>query len=212
LPSGYAGDAIEAVLSSLKVGPKGEFETTAEYNSRVASLRPARTFSFWLDRPIQRRYDPDQQILRISIPTACVYGEYKANCNVASLSIKFVESRDGAYVGTNTFGASTVVSRVARRTYALFLKRSRLSVDFALPMQPEQARLAKDGVDVLVTVGPSTDTTIPLVLEGWTSSSATLSSPLESRDGYEYLTLPPIAVWLANRASGQIFAKYDTLP
>jgi hypothetical protein len=79
-------------------------------------------------------------------------------------------------------------------------------------MQPEQAPAKKDGVDVLVTVGPGTDTVAPFVIEGSSSSSATLASPLDSRETYQYITLPLVTAWLANRASGQVFAKYDATP
>ena len=212
LPTNYPGDAIEAVVASLKTGAKGEFETTTQYNSRVASIRPNRTYSFWLDREIVRRYDADRQILKISVPTGCVYVGDNADCNVASLAVKFVESKDAQYVGTNAFGASTVVSSVRRNTYALFLKRSTLSVDFDLSMQPEQARATKTDVDVLVTVGPGTETAWPFVIEGSSSSSATLASPLDSHEAYQYITLPLVTAWLASRASGQIFAKYDAMP
>src|SRR5687768_13234810 len=47
----YSGDPIEIVVFRLKPYPKDAFETTAEYNARVAAVRPtpARAYSFWLD-------------------------------------------------------------------------------------------------------------------------------------------------------------------
>jgi hypothetical protein len=209
LPADYPGDPIEGVILSLNAGPKGEFETTTDYNARVASARPNRTFSFWLDRPIARRYDADSQTLKISIPTGCSYIGYTANCNAMSLGVKFVELNDGQFVGTNAFGASTVVKKVHRKTYAVFLKKYALSLDFELRMPPEQARLVKDGVDVLITVGPSSDTSKPVVVDGRSSSSATISSPLDSYEEYHYLAMPIIGVWLANRPSGHIFARFE---
>jgi hypothetical protein len=212
LPTHYPGDDIVAVVRSLDAGPKGEFETTADYATRVASIRPTRTYSFWLDRPILRRYDADRQTVKISIPTTCVYVGYSANCSIASLAVKFVESKNGQYVGTNAFGATTVVSSVSRSTYAVLLPRNRLSVDFELAMPSDVARVAMDTVDVLITVGPSADTASRVLVQGSSSSSATFSSPLESREVFQYLALPVVAIWLANRSSGVILAKHDSVP
>jgi hypothetical protein len=207
LPAGYVGDSIEAVVSALNPGPKTEFETTSEYNSRVASLRSERTYSFWLDRPILRRYDADRQTLRLGMPTTCVYFGYTANCSVASLLVKTSSQQRGEYVGSNAFGASAVVTFMTRQHYAIILPKNEPGLDFELAMPPEEARQIKDAVDVLVTVGPRTDVNTAIVSEGTQSKSATFSSPSDALDEYKYLNLPVVAVWLANRGTGQVFMK-----
>src|SRR5438105_1237229 len=74
LPAAYAGDSIQAVADGLRPAEKGEFETTAQYNARVEALRPTRTYSFWVNGQISRRYDADRQVLKIQGPvSSCTY-------------------------------------------------------------------------------------------------------------------------------------------
>ena len=111
LPANYRGDDIVEVIKRLDPGPKDEFETSAQYKSRMQSLWPNRTYSFWLDRPITRRYDADRQILKISIPTVCGYDkDGGVDCiNSAALGIKTAEiSRKE--VGNNIFGGQRIIA------------------------------------------------------------------------------------------------------
>ena len=150
------------------------------------------------------------KVLKIQGPvSSCTYFEFRPNCSVSSLTVTTYDARSG-YVGTNAFGVTKEVMTVARRHYGIILRQFKgFSADLELSMPPEQARETKDLIDVLVTVGPDPAPNAQYVVEGYTSSSpATISTPVETRDGYTYLNMPLTSVWLASRVSGKIFGKF----
>jgi hypothetical protein len=211
----YSGDPIEMVVASLQPNPKGEFETTAAYNARVAVPRLTRTYSFWLEHDgVVRRYDADRQVLKLQIPvTNCSRIGSTSNCTVSSILVKTIDLGSRQYVGTNAYSATRVITSLSRHRYAVLVNpESGLSLDFEVPMTPERARTDKDAVDVLVTVGPHLAANASLIFEGAESSPATFSTPLEVENKYSYLNLPLVAVWLVDSSTGRVLQKIDGRP
>jgi hypothetical protein len=68
--------------------------------------------------------------------------------------------------------------------------------------------LTLQSADVLITVAPDPTQSAPHVIDGSTSSSATISVRVDTRDTYTYLTMPPSSAWLANPVSGRIYGKF----
>jgi hypothetical protein len=215
LPSQYPGDSIDAVIARLTAPPKSEFESTAEFNARVAALRPNRTYSFWVDdQSIVKRYDADRQTLKVELPIrTCSRIGYAPNCNAPSILISTIDTGKRTYVGTNSFGVATQVASVSRHYYALFVKPQRtLSIDFEIPMNADQAMEEKEFVHVLISVGPNPRESAPLIYQGSDSSAATLSNPIEIHDTYSYLGLPIVAFWVADSITGHVFKRIDVVP
>jgi len=211
LPPAYAGDSLDAVIASLQASPKNEFETTAQFQQRAAALRPNRTFSFWMERSVMRRYDADRQVLKVELAIAnCTYIGFGPNCGISSLLLSPLGGSSSSYVGTNAFGVATKVTSIERRNLGLILTPQKgVSIDLETSLDIETAKRMKDSVDVLVTVGPNQNQTASMILTGKTSLSATLSSPVETHETYVYLNMPIVAIWLADRATGEVLAKFE---
>ena len=81
-----------------------------------------------------------------------------------------------------------------------------------LPATPEQARVWKESVGVLLTVGPGRGITDRRTLEGETSRQATIDAPVQTENTYRYLDIPVVATWIVDRRTGEILAKFTGLP
>jgi hypothetical protein len=211
----YSGDPIEMVVASFTPSPKGEFETTAAYNARVAVPRLARTYSFWLESGgMVRRYDADRQILKVQVPvTNCSRIGSTPNCTVSSILVKTIDLGSRPSAGSNAYSATRLIMSLSRHRYAVLVNpQNGSSLDFEIPMTPERARSDKDAVDVLVTVGPNLAPNASLIFEGAEHSPSTFSTPLEVDTKYSYLNLPLVAVWLVDSSTGRVLQKGDGRP
>jgi hypothetical protein len=211
----YSGDPIEIVVLSFKPQSKGEFETTAEYTGRVAALRPARTYSFWLDNStLVRRFDADREVVILQIPVnPCSLIGSAANCGVSSILVKTIDQGSHEYAGTNAFGAIRQVTRLSRHRYSVIVNsQTGYTLDFEVPMTREKARTDKDLIEVLITVGPNPAPNAPATFNGTSSSPATFSTPLEVDDEYSYLNMPVTAIWLVDYSTGVVLQKLIAAP
>lgn len=73
LARSHAGDSIVHVVVGHVVAPKGECDTTPQYEARVVVARPTSRYSRWITADIGRAYDADRQILQITLPAMIRY-------------------------------------------------------------------------------------------------------------------------------------------
>lgn len=150
LCKGYVGQQVvpatfNAISLTLpKASAKGELETTAQYNTRVASTAqygPVKVAVLAL--PIDRsfvRYDADLRVMLVSAG-ALNTGEYSEEAGAEASAVLATGTLSGkgtpvfvaqsakvvrTYVAHNLFGAAFKVSEIDRSTHALHLTNSRL--------------------------------------------------------------------------------------
>jgi hypothetical protein len=67
LPAKFAGSDFERVFAAFtSAGPRGEFETTAEYEARKAAALPAGQYAFVLPMLVPPQYDADREIFTVT--------------------------------------------------------------------------------------------------------------------------------------------------
>lgn len=209
LPLNYPGDSIEEVARLLKAAPKSEFETNQEYAARLGATRSTRTYSFWIDRPMERLYDAETETLHLSfVDTNCAYIDDRVDCRRPPLIIKVAETKTSTRVLQNGFGATRNALITERANHGIFLSSPPLQFAFQIAIPRADAKVLKDSVTLLVTVGPVLEGR-QLVFEGSSIKLATFDAPLQTFDRYSYLDLPLIRTWIASRTTGQIFQKFD---
>lgn len=142
----YVGNTVtpqtfSAVVNSLGiVSPRGEFETTAQYQARIASANATgpRIISKNIEEQRFIQYDADNSRLRIqsyafSNRQIDYWGAFYAarppgleastSSNIAVL-ISQVSNPTGTYLAQNAFGARWTVTRVSRTSDAIFERRA----------------------------------------------------------------------------------------
>ena len=129
IPQGYKGTDIVALYSLLgKNAPleKNEFETTAEYEKRVASATPGDVYACRIEEKSAYRglkikpYNADTQEYQITVETEYL-SEHNFKDHRASLIVKTLDERSESYVGSNAFGATRKVTRFTATQYGIAL-------------------------------------------------------------------------------------------
>lgn len=130
LPPNYKGTNIVKLYSSLaKKAPlkKKEFETTAEYERKIAEAVTDDIYAFKIEaagtglRGLKvHPYDADSQTLKIDLET-----EYLSKSTLedyrASLIVKTLDKSSSSYIGSNAFGATRLVSKYRETQYGIAL-------------------------------------------------------------------------------------------
>jgi hypothetical protein len=185
LPPNYGGADIAKLFSIYaRKAPlkKGEFETTHEYEEKVASAVTNSVYAFRLgndndmfspDASTIHPYDADTQRLQIDLSTTHL-NEYHVGDDRAAFIIKTVSQDSGAYVGSNVFGASRLVKSYSVSQYGIALvnqsefgfsrysdtdndsplsSERRLHIQIVVP--PERARKLKNNIGILILCKPT---------------------------------------------------------
>jgi hypothetical protein len=180
IPNAFKGDNLVQIVKSLETA-KGEFESTDEFNSRLARLAPRdRTFFFFCDSiPFDVKYDADAKAFtfaRIS------YDAY--------LEIAKIDKSGKSYYGSNAFGVIKKVKELWNTAYDLndrAWKRDS-GISFTLPCSQGLAPAIKEdmGMAFLVKLVPDPrfgqkNVTMdnPFLNVFWFNSEATVTNPLE---------------------------------
>lgn len=147
-------DVTIATVSKLP-NAKGEFESTKEYDGRLAKAKSDMPSKFIVTTLLDEKqidYDADNKKLRIksfaidSINTTYdgVFGygtqlyeklKYSNRDNI-DLVVSTNESKNGTYRGKNIFGVDVTVEKVKRTTKAVFERESAYGEDLFFPPQP----------------------------------------------------------------------------
>jgi hypothetical protein len=145
LTRGFLGHDARAICRAIeKTGPKekAEFETTAQYEARLAgqakktlygTLTMSSTFAFVVpthESPkfvgsmyplnLRTKYDADSETMNVEIGFSSMHprGDEYAE-GVRSIIWNEVSRTDGSYLGSNAFGATTRVERTTETTTGL---------------------------------------------------------------------------------------------
>jgi hypothetical protein len=177
-------DAVALLLKGLP-GIKGEFETTADFQARVQAARAKLPEHIIIRVPVNSKYveyDADAGAFKIKSyaidnENTDYYGTFgygtpfyekvKIGSTGSNLDIvvSTVDVPQGTYVGTNSFGASARIAKVARTTKAIFDRaEARYDEDlfpglvgnvlFTIPVAAAQAPAMKSGFRAAVVVAP----------------------------------------------------------
>jgi hypothetical protein len=205
---GFAGANIETVITQVRASaqgqPKSEFETSGQYERRqgwneesLVFVIPKETDGANVDQAIKAwvHYDADAGAMTVKASRA---GHTMMSSNEPFMWLVGFDlvshSRYGReYVGTNGFGAKTIVTEEKRTIYGLAFapKDSRMVLQSTgeldpvkIAMMPEQARTLKPFLRMAMVVQ-----TRPHVFETEDYHSATLDYPWETSTAGYYLDM-----------------------
>lgn len=213
LPAGFKPDDFVAVFKSLIVAPKGEFETTEQYEARKKTAGGVYAFG-GLSPTIE--YDADKSLLHVSFSRNKAMDGYslaKGAMLVLDSSTRVMRE----YTATNAFGASVKAKEVKEDTWGVLVDESTSPAEFYVSLPPDRARELKPNLALLTVVrfGPES---MPNLLKGLTNTTATgyqhteatFSWPTEINLDYHGVRAQVVGVWLYDKKSGEIVGRYDT--
>lgn len=181
LPPNYKGADVARLYALLtKKAPKGksEFETTAEYEKRIAEIAFDDIYALKIESAYDFRgltihpYDADLQKIQIILETEPL-SDYSSLDYRSSLLIKGADRASSSYVGSNAYGAKLEVKDFTATHYGIALvnqvdfgdigyKHSsnkilesvrELKVEIHVP--PDKAKVLKESVGVLILCKPA---------------------------------------------------------
>ncbi len=217
LQPGFRGHDLGSVLECGTWPMKDEFETTAQYNARLARLvhLPAvLAFPYDLDQSLRSlRYDADAARFELTVKK----GDLKLRDSVSLSHTKLLER---TYAGGNAFGAVRTITRIEYRTLGVALPAREIGYrppelvgwSFQIPIPLERARALKDGIRVLVVCEPDASLGRALVVENVDTLTPTISTPVDYEDNQYYLSVRWAQVWVYDDRTGEILLKADLAP
>lgn len=110
------------VQASGLAGPKGEFESTAQYEARLASWKAkgaTKKYVFAVEQGEDNytfNYDADAEEMALTVGN-----EYLVS---NTIPLRVIRTVLGTYVGTNVFGVKKIITRMVEDTYSAELSRS----------------------------------------------------------------------------------------
>ena len=216
LPPNYIGQDIEQITEKLKkaeYAKKDEFETTEEYNKKIGAAISAITdnacYAFREDSP-NISYNADTQELKIKLYFPLIEEILSKDKKRRFWMGKMELEEQREYLATNAFGATTTVSDWhVTKWFISMLSETDARIDlkeFLFKMSPEEARVAKTTIEVLLICNPKkidgnftwgdTDYTRP-----------TFDNPERTIRNKNYLNVELAEIWFYNRCSGRIIWK-----
>jgi hypothetical protein len=229
LPPNFAGDAIEGYFD---LPQKGEFETSAQYQERLAARGVHKAISaFRLHQPAAK-YDADRQVMTVSVSTPTVYEGYGREVPARAFEVEEHVVRRREYEAGNAFGARALVEQSSVVFYAVVAEaKKKLSfeellaqnLDLALSIPIAEARESKANVAVLLvcrarlyddpTKPPRSlfrldDRSAPKPT-GYSRDEPSVASPSEFIKYYYLLKGEVLGLWVYNAATGAVLGKFD---
>lgn len=183
LPPNYKGTPIDRLYSLfVKMAPlkKEEFETTAEYETKIAAAVHGDIYAFIIDQKPGLHiptvsYDADKQKFQIGVRTDWLSPNTNEDYR-ASFIVKSVNDSSSSYIGSNAYGATRKVTDLRATRYGLalvnqqdfgssdsddkkhdFLKTPMTSlrtVNIEISIPPDKARTLKDSIGILLVCKP----------------------------------------------------------
>lgn len=227
LPAEYQGDSIKPLFA---IPSKDEFETTAQYQTRLASAAPPigaiKVFRIPSARAV---YDADRQVLKVQIASGDTYDGFEKS-SLASLEVLREESGKREYEGSNAFGAKIMVSASTNRLYKLVFDSRRATGQrysvlgdmfqtLELSMGVDDARTLKPRVGVIAVcrlkARPAPKFPIPSASEGPTatgfnSTKPTRDFPYDISTYYYALPVDILGLWVFDNPTGRVLGKFDS--
>ncbi len=148
-----------SMFSSMK--PKGEFESTAQYNKRIEEQKKSMPNTLIIHKvPDDRgyiKYNADSQKLQIITyafniggvrsyavldPGKPLHGIIKRGTTNIEVAISKEDAITGTYEGTNSYGATTTITNISRIQRGIFDKKAERIGDGLFPAADEKPHIA----------------------------------------------------------------------
>lgn len=243
VPVTFNGHDFEAIfdvlLSARDFFKKDEFETTAKFTERISNpaniklgnnLTAADTLIF-VYRPspekfhglgdLTSKYDADKGILNAKISTLPVTTVMDAETNnpkliqlpATSVKAQFLKN-EGEYIGSNSFGVKTTISKVRGKEFSLAIANIKdyteydkedvfPSLAIPLALSSVQAKTVKNNLAVAFI----TKLAAPYRTISKTEVKPTIDKPSDILSYHYYLIGNISEIWIFDGASGVIYAK-----
>ncbi|MCW3836796.1 hypothetical protein ACFQ1E_12035 [Sphingomonas canadensis] len=235
----YVGQTVapvlfEQVIASFgNIAPKGEFETTAAYQARVAAAGGGGPLiiSKKPEDPKYFAYDADNQVLRVQSYAfhntnigwwEAFYEAKPAGITASTMSniaivISQTEKANGTYRAQNSYGASTDVVKIDRTTYSIFEREAppgQYNVFDAekdgnlgsIPMDIATAQRTKPTLRIAFVVVPKA----PYLVEGTHSvGRVTVSNPRDVTEHFKIM-IADLQCGLLMDSVNKVLAAYPT--
>ncbi len=216
LPSNFVGNTPEQIFLAINKMPtkqkeslvKDEFETTETFQKRVEeenkkkselnSFLPQKQFVFVLNYQFSE-YDADNQKMNIKTAFTTVNNSVKA-------LVKNI-SESSYYNASNSFGVTVKVNKYLTTAYSIEFEGNNFSqllpVTAQIAMDIPTAKLAKPNVRTLVIF----EIVEPYQKNEITSTTPTLTSPIESITVFHTIIAKIQEVWFFDQSTGKIYFK-----
>jgi hypothetical protein len=205
LSPNYKGNNIEQVFRQLltKYPEKGKFETTSEYENKVSSINLNEIYAFQIDYPntTNFKYDPDDEILTLNLKTRSID-------DADSIIIKAVGNKVSSYVGTNAFGAKTVIKKYTGVLYGLIPQKEILSNN--INIKPAEAKKHLNTLKVLLICKAFSPYILkPPAFTGAYYDGPTFSDPIEIDYVAKIINVEILELWIYDYKTGKILEKIE---
>lgn len=227
LGPGFAGHDVVRIYKALKdapsLAPKGEFETTAQFEQRnsemakkpfLGSITASDHFAFVISRerveatwPLKLTYDADLQLLQADFTGE--YSDFPLDADKARrTTILMSEVEKGPQPGNGARGATSSAVHQLPDSYSISLakdwlfqpERSHLSFSHLIDVAPEEAKAYKDDLQALL---------VCRLASPWTRRNVFGHGSVRSGGLFDinYLEVVPEQLWLYNSRTGEVLEK-----
>jgi len=210
LPPHYAGDAAEVVFSAMELPKKGEFESTAAYESRLAQRTNAPREAKFIIQPEEVSYDADRQMFVVRVKEMDYYvGNTRLDKHL--LEIKNTTRSGSTYVASNAFGATVTVSDSDSISYGVSWGQGNQGLDVTehvqhfveVPVSSLEAPALKPRLRILLVCSGLS----PSIAKNTVTFRPTLNLPISGSVEHQYLDADSVAVWVFDDETGRILMK-----
>jgi hypothetical protein len=198
LPNGYRGNSLADLYARVTPGPKTEFETAAEYATRIekAKPNPSEVYAFLIEAPLDSgpfiTYDAESNEFELGIMEDYGVRDGFDKKLTRALTIKKELVSGRRFEVNNASGARLIVTASSSNVYAIALEgntpgpgNERLH-KIRVPISREQALTLKNRLGVLLLwqaySGP-----LPQSFKGFSHVKATTSEPADTNTYYYYV-------------------------
>jgi hypothetical protein len=210
LPAHYAGEDIKALHAALAL-TKGEFETTKDFDARVAQAAPAmtglRAFPVSPEALAPFKYNADKERFESTLRTRrAIDLDQGRGRRVGVLPVDEETVSKGTHRASNAYGTTVDVKEIESTVYGLN-PEGRAATDYPtiyVPMSPEQARNAKANLAALFVCELASP---PHAGKAFDSFTPTIDTPVESVTRMFYVNVRHPSVWVYDQATGEVYVR-----
>ena len=229
-PPGFVGQDIESITKRLTTSTlaKSEFETTQQYETRLALAKDSRQLVFVLrvgseDGDVASfKYDADNQAMTAElwgVSTSKILSEDETPhfINIREVLVKRRLLRSRQYIGSNAFGAKHLISSKEydefglafdpnglRGLFAVGKYGETLTPKFSWSMKTVEAQEVKAFLRVAIFCVQSS----PKIYKAEGHAKPTIDSPQEYITHHYYLPVLAEQVWIFDVRSGMIITRF----
>jgi hypothetical protein len=212
LPANFKPDDFVAVYRTLLAPPKGEFETTEQYEARRKPAAGVYAFGGLLSIV---EYDADKALFRVRFYREKAIAGY-SRARESMLQFSHTSETVRTYTASNALGGMVKASEIKEDRWGVLIPDSGGESEFFMAVPPDRARELKPRLELLgiVRVGPEST---PDLLKGvpntddtgYEHTKATFQSPRDVSIDYHAIRASVIGVWLYDKKTGEILGRYD---